>query len=547
MALGYLLGAALQVEDTNGKPLTGGSIRVCHHGTSEPYITYRDFDGNRNPEYVPLNSDGMAVIIADDTGLYDVYCYNRFGGDAWSRLNVTVGGAAIGNGAFVLESSDGSIDITSTSSGAVTTYDFAVADDSTELLAWIKTSGYTVDGSGNFIPTYGSGTMSVGSHGVELTKDQYYHVTARLISSTSTMPIYNEINLIFKGYDAESESYTTYLARPVVVDCSTQLTQEFEVSFDVIPATDVELAVAVSGLESGVSAGLLDMQIHRVYSGMPHLPDGVATRTWVTNNFQQTLVAGEGINIDSSTNTISVEGGAGISAGFGIDINSEGEISVDTSEIQGKLTAGSGILIDQDNEISVDYTAVQPLLTAGTGISISSNTISTTVDGVPSRTSSDNGKVLGVTDAQGTLGWVVQSGGSSNVYVYDDSQYPASTSPGRVAQAIHDVLTDRGYSTLVFLLSSSTGFIPNYFSYFRLVAHCDQYWSSGPELWYDFECADGDTLYIKRLYYVRFATVPYWTWIDKSKSLVPAFTPSDIGKTLQVVADGVSGSKIEWV
>ena len=98
MALGYLLGAAFQAEDSNGKPLTGGTVRVCLHNTTEPYITYKDFEGNLNPEYIPLDESGMAVIIVDDGNAYDVYCYNRFGGDAWSRLNVTVGGSGGGGG-----------------------------------------------------------------------------------------------------------------------------------------------------------------------------------------------------------------------------------------------------------------------------------------------------------------------------------------------------------------------------------------------------------------------------------------------------------------
>lgn len=107
MALGYLLGAAFQSEDKNGKPMVGGSIRVCKHGTSATYITYRDFDGNRNPEYVPLNASGMAVILAEDTSIYDVYCYNRFGCEEWSRLNVRVGHSSGGGGGSAYYAGDG--------------------------------------------------------------------------------------------------------------------------------------------------------------------------------------------------------------------------------------------------------------------------------------------------------------------------------------------------------------------------------------------------------------------------------------------------------
>ena len=98
MAIGYLISPAFQYENENGKPLVGGTLRVCHHGTTTPYITYADFQGNRNPEYVPLDSKGMAVVLAEDSRVYDVYCYDSEGVPQWSRLNVSVGGAGGGGG-----------------------------------------------------------------------------------------------------------------------------------------------------------------------------------------------------------------------------------------------------------------------------------------------------------------------------------------------------------------------------------------------------------------------------------------------------------------
>lgn len=98
MALGYLISPAFQYENENGKPLVGGTLRVCHHGTTTPYITYADFQGNRNPEYVPLDAKGMAVLLAEDSRVYDVYCYDSEGVPQWSRLNVSVGGAGGGGG-----------------------------------------------------------------------------------------------------------------------------------------------------------------------------------------------------------------------------------------------------------------------------------------------------------------------------------------------------------------------------------------------------------------------------------------------------------------
>ena len=97
MALGYLISPVLQVDDINGKPLVGGHITVYKHGTTIPYITHKDFDGDVNPSEVTLDAKGMCVLLADDSNVYDVYCTDRNRVQQWSRLNVGVtGGAGVG-------------------------------------------------------------------------------------------------------------------------------------------------------------------------------------------------------------------------------------------------------------------------------------------------------------------------------------------------------------------------------------------------------------------------------------------------------------------
>lgn len=92
MSLGYLISPALQLEDINGKPLVGGYLVTYLHGTTTPYITYADFDGNHNPAKVPLNARGMAILLADADNLYDVYCYDCHDVEQWSRINIgTIG------------------------------------------------------------------------------------------------------------------------------------------------------------------------------------------------------------------------------------------------------------------------------------------------------------------------------------------------------------------------------------------------------------------------------------------------------------------------
>ena len=90
MALYYLLDPSFQSVNENGRPLVGGHIEVYFHNTTEKYITKADFEGTNNPFKVPLNSKGMAVIIADDSNAYDVFCYDALGTLFWSRSNIKV-------------------------------------------------------------------------------------------------------------------------------------------------------------------------------------------------------------------------------------------------------------------------------------------------------------------------------------------------------------------------------------------------------------------------------------------------------------------------
>lgn len=91
MSYGYLLAPSFQFVNVNGRPLVGGHIEVFLTNTQTQYITKKDFNGTNNPFKVPLNSKGMAVVIAEDTNAYDVYCYDRFGSLFWSGSNVQIG------------------------------------------------------------------------------------------------------------------------------------------------------------------------------------------------------------------------------------------------------------------------------------------------------------------------------------------------------------------------------------------------------------------------------------------------------------------------
>lgn len=353
MSLAYLIDPENQFMTKSGTINVDGFLKVFDAATDDPAVTYKDFSGTENTERIALDNNGRAVVIADSEKAYRLEVYDRYGTLMWTTTPLWCLSGGDGGAALVdIVSSDYSVDVVKTVVGSSTTFDLSVARDSTEGLEWIRTSGYTAP-DGAMVPTYSDGTMEVGARGIRLYADRYYHVTARIITSTQQMPTYDEFALLFKGVDSGDNTYTFSNDR-LIVDCTTDLHQDFEVSFDVIPEADVELYAEASGLASGVSVGLTEVQVHRVYSGVPSLPGSIATKSWVSENYQEILSGGPGIELSGNY------------------------IAVDFDTVQGKIQEGDGIDIVGDT-VSVDFSEVQAKLEAGANIDITDNVISAIV------------------------------------------------------------------------------------------------------------------------------------------------------------------------
>lgn len=198
--LGYLINPALQIEDVNGKPLTGGTIRVYRHGTTIPYITWKDFTGDRNPASVVLDAKGMAVILAEPRYLYDVYCEDRNGVPQWSRLNVPVGAWGTGD---AITSSDGSLVITQEGG----TYDIRVADPDPSV--WVSAENPGVyyqylNEDGDFVLSEGSksGPGLELVDGVLTVKEAgWYQVSVNwhVVKGGGALGEYREVKLLVNG------------------------------------------------------------------------------------------------------------------------------------------------------------------------------------------------------------------------------------------------------------------------------------------------------------------------------------------------------------
>lgn len=170
MALQYLLDPAFQVVNTAGKPATGGYINVFIHGTRDRYYCASDFNGTLHPFNIPLDSLGSNVVLADDSRAYDVYVYNRYGTQLYSRYNVR---ASAGGGISSTEiiSSDGSVTVTNTANGV----DLSVNGVKPSVLR-AGTVPRTSDGSFTFTYKEREGDdITLDQGGIKLAKGWYHY------------------------------------------------------------------------------------------------------------------------------------------------------------------------------------------------------------------------------------------------------------------------------------------------------------------------------------------------------------------------------------
>lgn len=299
MALAYLLDPTNQYQNVAGVNNVAGWFEVFISGTPERADVYVDFAGTRAPERIGIDNDGRAVMVVDGDGVYRVEMHAPNGDLLWTQYPVWPvgqgGGGAIG---VDIGSSDGSVDVQRTQVGSVVNYDLSVAADGTDLLVWGEFAGYTMDGT-HMVPSYSAGTIVAGQHGIMLQGGQYYHVTVSLGASSVEQNVYDAFQVSFRGVDGEG-AVSTFSTKSFHYDASTGEGQSYDVSFDVMPSTDVELYAEATGLESGISVGLAEVYVHRVYSGAPAIPGGVAEKEWVEENYQEKLTPGTGIEIDSN-------------------------------------------------------------------------------------------------------------------------------------------------------------------------------------------------------------------------------------------------------
>lgn len=282
MALGYLISPALQVEDESGKPLVGGTVVVYRHGTTIPYITWKNFNGDRNPARVELDALGMCILLADDALLYDVYCYDRNGVQQWSRLNVS---ATTGGGGGVEPGEEMSV----------------LRCDATDLTQSgpFVFESLSQDGEGAYVDSQGHVRLAQGTWHYDITVEVDYSPVSGS-ASTTNLVLSTLLNRSCLDFDL-SYAHTGTLRLSGLVNVTDDGTV-FGVGMGGM-ATGMTASVVDFGIFEVVAAGGESWQYYEPGEGIDI--DGNVIKV-DTSEIQEKLTAGTGIIIEN--NVISASG-----------------------------------------------------------------------------------------------------------------------------------------------------------------------------------------------------------------------------------------------
>ena len=291
MALAYLIDPQNQFMTKSGTINVAGTLRVYDAATDDAAVTYCDFNGTENEEAIVLDNNGRAIVIADSDKAYRLEVYDRYGTLMWTTTPIWC--LASGGGVMLnitdLISSDGSISIYKTKVGSTTTFDIGIApDNAKELLEWSKCYN-TVDTDGYVYPLYSSGTMNIlTNEGLEVFKDRYYHLTNKITVVPSGSGINYETITVQVMHDDGQGTVVSLCSHDFDIDNSVSDKVELEFSEDIIPEDDGYLFWNVTGRAPFNSVGL-DMQVHRIYSGINAVPGSIASKAWVEQNISSKI------------------------------------------------------------------------------------------------------------------------------------------------------------------------------------------------------------------------------------------------------------------
>lgn len=454
MAIGYLISPVIQVEDINGKPLVGGRIRVYVHGTTTPYITYKDFNGDMNPAEVILDNKGMCVLLADTSGLYDIYCEDRNYVEQWSRLNVTAGqsggGATPSSYISTITSSDNSLVIIRTGSNV----DIKINRDGQASALCAFSAVRSSDGQFEFVCTpvnsVGDDIKVYGDNIIARRKWYHYDATVQLSWNGNATNATQDIAITGPA-NSEHVSFDLSYAHDESLDIS---------GVHEIQTDGSAFAFAVQGMPTGMTAQVTNASIHVIEMGAGGSGSGGGGLESVDHDgtltgdgtlisplgvnpdvVQGKLVEGEGVHIDGDTNTISVNIGGGLVVNCDNEIEINTDVVASQEDLSGKADkvegATDGNLAALDSEGNLTDSGIDPS-------TLATQTDITNINQVPPSDPADVNKVLTV-DSNGEPVWLPSQGGGGGSQVQTDWDCVDSNLPQYLRNKPQNLVQDAAY------------------------------------------------------------------------------------------------------
>ena len=332
----YLLSPTFQFVNTSGKPLTEGWMEVYIHGTRNKYYCASDFNGTLHPFQIPLDSLGSNIVLASPDNAYDVYVYNKFGSLIMSRYNVSPVGAGGGSSTLniVIKSEDGTVDVYSDGTGI---FDLSIAD-TVDRVERLETLVSGVSGTSDYSIVHGTKDNSNffltddGTDGIDFTNDNYGW-------KLESGHIY-QFNFNTKFETGENNRYVSgkiYLEGPGTVGQEWQ----FDVDDSYIHSESINgSTVIVTPSNLAYYELKLKFDWNEAYESAPIVSLNKASIVDVTSIISNTI---SGVSL--------------YNAGYGIEIDTNKTISVDTDIIP-DVTAVSGMIEAAIAEIPDPATAV---------------------------------------------------------------------------------------------------------------------------------------------------------------------------------------------
>jgi hypothetical protein len=356
MALAYLFDPCKQWQNRAGVNNVSGYLEVFLMNTDTHATVYTDFERSAvQRSHIGIDNDGRAVMVVDAGKVYRIEMHDPQGNLIFTQQPVYPVGRGSGNAAVEVISTDGTIAVDKTTSGGTKIFDLSIAEDSASSLDWIRCEGSEPLGQNFYRPIYASGTMSLGEQGILLGADRYYHVTAHVrATKTEIDPFYDNFTVNIKTRSGSID--TVRSSTDHLLDFSLGLTQEFEVSTDVFTSENCELMFEIVSVSNHVTYSLVDVELHRVYSGLPQGGGGDdrIQSDWTEENSAEpsyilhkpevkTVVEGDNIDITEGETTFT--------------------ISADLSTVQSQIDTLSGQISTLQSALNTLSTAVNGLQT----------------------------------------------------------------------------------------------------------------------------------------------------------------------------------------